>query len=129
MSLLSSIASAEERYFLATNKYTDLREDLDINIPGEYNSSLKCYVHQGNYISLNAGNTVDMFFGSPASAIKPLTLVKIYNPNSGYVTTMGFRTGDFVCLDRGIERFIKVCKALGGKNPYPYSNGSAWQLQ
>jgi prepilin-type N-terminal cleavage/methylation domain-containing protein len=125
MPLLSSIASAEERYFLATDKYTDSREDLDINIPGEYDAATKCYVHQGNWISLNNGNTVDIFFGSLNS--KPLALIKVYNPNSMYVTELGFKKGDFICLDRGNERFTKVCKALGGKNPQTYG-GSAWQL-
>jgi prepilin-type N-terminal cleavage/methylation domain-containing protein len=125
MPLLNSIALAQERYFLATNEYADVGEALDITIPGEYDANLKCYVHQGNWISLNAGHTADIFFGSPAS--KPLTLVKIYNPDSVYVTEMGFKKGDFLCLDRGNEKFTKVCKALGGKNPYSYA-GTTWQL-
>ena len=111
LTLLDSIAKAEEIYYLANGRYTDQIDNLDVQLEyvqkKNHNARMVYQLHNGYWIALYAGTyhqigggvevvAITRFFNHPAHT----------NETAGGTACYGVGTiGQQVCKSMGVKRF------------------------
>jgi hypothetical protein len=104
LSVIKTLAEAEERYYMATGKYTPTAEDLDVTIPKTKHFDIILDYTAYNIRAYRGGDASKYHFryfmqkvSSDSYPGRLLCLVPVNDPSYSY-----------------------VCEALGGKDPHVY---------
>lgn len=117
LSVIGSIAAAEERYRLATsdNSYTSNFEDFDISFTDMSGAN----VTGSSFNTKNFTITIDAGAGT-VTATRTSGAAGTAGDTSGYTITRNFRTGVVTCTDGGTAG---MCRSLGLTNPGAAAGG------
>ncbi len=108
LTVAKSIYEAQRRYFLENNTYASNFDELDVQLPAEYNTK----VSDGNYQS-DSFNAFLFTYAVYINKIPSSYAIAIYTETSG----MALKVGVPVCRalpGTNLEKHKKTCKALTG---------------
>jgi prepilin-type N-terminal cleavage/methylation domain-containing protein len=125
--LLKSLVDAQERHMLATGSYATTFDPLDITLPGDC-SGIDCQIGN-NYLRLiPTDGSINFYLNSiPDARGNELTISIVYDPLL-YSQTSSYtaKKGTLVCVDRGKDKFKKICQSFSPRDSFVWGNGTEW---